>query len=871
MNINNENTNATTQIDNKQKDSENNFFILMTLEDEKGQNKQIKIYKDSDPSELAFEFCKVNNLDFNSLKFIKTNIKETKKQFFEKEEAKNHIVNISNSKDELGKNEKKKSENILTNPPNLEKKNEKSKNLTYNKNKLNNKKEKENLNKLKNVNKRESSNNNFIFGEAYINDRGEKIWVSEQINNNTEEGDELSELTKLKNSTEINSVNLVGFGDNYISQKDDDFNIIKNETNSLVTKSINSFNSSNIRKTIKYKKKETAKNLKNSNSKNNTYNKKKCIVKNNKTSQNLKHYQTINGDTLSYNNENIIDYNKIMNNTQKLYKKEINKEFESINKSNYFSPYRFSDTNSQNKDSSNYYQITQNIIPKKGKKFYPLTKTKYNSFQKTRMHDPIKNAQKETQKVILKLHELSEPLNCRYDENLLIQKSSTNSDKNHYVKTENSNNSIRDKKILNDSNKLELLNNNSMNIKNNNTIFNNEENSSIKLKKKCQKCRISSYKTCKHIGDSTPFRSELCLSNKIKLDNFKNRLYNSNIKENSNNSINYPSRSLNVCNKFNKINKNDNNSKGGFFGSRSHSIFINTPNNKFISPMNFCNYTIKDNNNKTQNFASSVKNDNNNLSTIPSKDNKNRTCRISNNKNIARICNVKCNYLKKTQINIKRNSLTTKTKITNSININQKQNSNENLNKTSKLVIKPMDNKVDEPIKFSITSISECKKIQKVEKSATTVKEYYSKSSNSQKVNLEKNNNENILKPEEKSNIEEKIKQILKNLNNKDYFKKNDVFNKKNDNTKNIVEKIFSQLDRDSDGIIHLNKNKIYEYFNILFPEQIKGAFKSIIDLLFTENKKNVITKNCEQVLTMDITSFFNYIFLIIYILSFED
>ena len=48
--------------------SNNNFklkpFYLMTLEDNDGDTKQIKIYKNSDPYELAYNFCKENNLDF---------------------------------------------------------------------------------------------------------------------------------------------------------------------------------------------------------------------------------------------------------------------------------------------------------------------------------------------------------------------------------------------------------------------------------------------------------------------------------------------------------------------------------------------------------------------------------------------------------------------------------------------------------------------------------------------------------------------------------------------------------------------------------------------------------------------------------------
>ena len=56
-------------------------FYLMTLEDDKGGFRYIKIYKNSNPSEIAFNFCKTNNLDFNFMKYIKKNIKTIIKNF----------------------------------------------------------------------------------------------------------------------------------------------------------------------------------------------------------------------------------------------------------------------------------------------------------------------------------------------------------------------------------------------------------------------------------------------------------------------------------------------------------------------------------------------------------------------------------------------------------------------------------------------------------------------------------------------------------------------------------------------------------------------------------------------------------------------
>ena len=70
----------------KLKDESNKYknnmpFYLLTLEVNNGESKQIKIYPNSDPFELSYNFCKENNLDFESMKYVKKNIKEIIKKF----------------------------------------------------------------------------------------------------------------------------------------------------------------------------------------------------------------------------------------------------------------------------------------------------------------------------------------------------------------------------------------------------------------------------------------------------------------------------------------------------------------------------------------------------------------------------------------------------------------------------------------------------------------------------------------------------------------------------------------------------------------------------------------------------------------------
>ena len=69
-NSNNNNSN------NDLKNTENNEepIYVMTLALEQGKSEKIEIFSDSDPSELAYNFCQKNNLDFNALDYLREQI-----------------------------------------------------------------------------------------------------------------------------------------------------------------------------------------------------------------------------------------------------------------------------------------------------------------------------------------------------------------------------------------------------------------------------------------------------------------------------------------------------------------------------------------------------------------------------------------------------------------------------------------------------------------------------------------------------------------------------------------------------------------------------------------------------------------------------
>ena len=77
---------------NEENELEEEPIYVMTVELEKGKNESIKIFQNSKPGELAYDFCKNHNLDFSSLSYLT-------------EEITNLFKNLSNDKKEKNLNE----------------------------------------------------------------------------------------------------------------------------------------------------------------------------------------------------------------------------------------------------------------------------------------------------------------------------------------------------------------------------------------------------------------------------------------------------------------------------------------------------------------------------------------------------------------------------------------------------------------------------------------------------------------------------------------------------------------------------------------------------------------------------------------------
>ena len=100
----NNSKNSINIIDSDEiKENEKSFFI-MTLECENGKFDQIKIYPDSEPEELAFNFCIQNDLDCSTMKYITQEIKELLIQFKKNNDLQEFSEQFFKQQKEIDKN-----------------------------------------------------------------------------------------------------------------------------------------------------------------------------------------------------------------------------------------------------------------------------------------------------------------------------------------------------------------------------------------------------------------------------------------------------------------------------------------------------------------------------------------------------------------------------------------------------------------------------------------------------------------------------------------------------------------------------------------------------------------------------------------------
>ena len=209
-------------------------FFLMTLEDNLGKCKQIKIYQNSNPSELAFNFCKENNLDFSSMKYIKANIKSIVKKFKEQKQKLLFNINGNNSIKEEDEEDYLTEGTMRSNEKGKNKENDDESNLKENKS--------QNL---------EQNNEDKNIDVSFVNIKNEQNDNNEQNGNNEQNDNEQNENNVNSDEEAKNNEN------NYktVEKNDDDAainNISDNHNSNKVTNKSLKTIENNDNKSYKY-------------------------------------------------------------------------------------------------------------------------------------------------------------------------------------------------------------------------------------------------------------------------------------------------------------------------------------------------------------------------------------------------------------------------------------------------------------------------------------------------------------------------------------------------------------------------------------------------------------------------------------------
>ena len=188
-------------------------FYLLTLEDNNGEHQQIRIFKNSDPSEIAFNFCKENNLDFKSMKYIKKNIQKIIEQFDEPNHKLFFLDNSYSSIQEVDE-ENMASENTM-----------KSKNSIC-------------VNENNNINNKDKANNNSNINCVIVEKNNDK---KDEIVNDNKNNDNCVKDLNNKNNEQDNECTTINKNENenkYLSSKEispNKKNIIENQ-NEIIDK-----------------------------------------------------------------------------------------------------------------------------------------------------------------------------------------------------------------------------------------------------------------------------------------------------------------------------------------------------------------------------------------------------------------------------------------------------------------------------------------------------------------------------------------------------------------------------------------------------------------------------------------------------------
>ena len=211
----NKDNNDIINTDNKNTETNDEPIYVMTLALEQGKSEKIEIFANSDPSELAYNFCSKNNLDFNALDYLREQITNLLENYTKNENEEDNDNEENNDNKEINEgfsdnnnNDNDKEENIDINIPEIE---EIQEDLEFNstgnyKENTQNKKIKENDNNIElDIDKNDNNNNN---------NNEKEIELELNDNENKEQNEDINENNNNEMNTEIvedidNNLNIV--------------------------------------------------------------------------------------------------------------------------------------------------------------------------------------------------------------------------------------------------------------------------------------------------------------------------------------------------------------------------------------------------------------------------------------------------------------------------------------------------------------------------------------------------------------------------------------------------------------------------------------------------------------------------------------
>ena len=93
-NLHQEKKNINSNKDLGNEDNNEEPIYVMTLALEQGKSEKIEIFANSDPSELAYNFCQKNNLDFNALDYLRDQITNLLETYAKNAKTPGHTISI---------------------------------------------------------------------------------------------------------------------------------------------------------------------------------------------------------------------------------------------------------------------------------------------------------------------------------------------------------------------------------------------------------------------------------------------------------------------------------------------------------------------------------------------------------------------------------------------------------------------------------------------------------------------------------------------------------------------------------------------------------------------------------------------------------